>query len=225
MRICGGIWALCELGRIGNALTAGSGPAAAAVLCGLPLSVVLRLFFCGFCAYVGGVALNDFLDRKEDAIRRPERPIPRGAVSPKTAALFAFANLAASPIIALSVSYKVALWFVLVCLLAVGYDVLKRILVMRFLLMGGARGVNWAAGLLAASFPSLIWAPFVVFCWTLLLTFAGLKGWHIVVTAGIVGFCVFDGGVVLWRLGWENSLPFFGLGVLAGISGRFFKMA
>ena len=225
MRICRGILALCELGRVSNALTAGSGPAAAALLCRLPLSVVLRLFFCGFCAYVGGVALNDFLDRKGDAIRRPERPIPRGAVSPKTAALFAFANLAASPIIALSVSYKVALWFVLVCLLAVGYDVLKRILVMRFLLMGGARGVNWAAGLFAASFPSLIWAPFVVFCWTLLLTFAGLKGWHVVVTAGIVGFCVFDGGVVLWRLGWTNSLPFFGLGVLAGISGRFFKMA
>lgn len=42
----------------------------------------------------GGNAINDYFDREIDAINRPERPIPRGAVSPSVAlgfSLFLFA--------------------------------------------------------------------------------------------------------------------------------------
>jgi 4-hydroxybenzoate polyprenyltransferase len=38
------------------------------------------------CLYAGGVVLNDFFDRKLDAVERPERPIPNGAVRPSQAA-------------------------------------------------------------------------------------------------------------------------------------------
>jgi hypothetical protein len=35
--------------------------------------------------YLGGMALNDYADRDVDAVERPQRPIPSGRVSPKTA--------------------------------------------------------------------------------------------------------------------------------------------
>ena len=38
------------------------------------------------CLYAGGVVLNDFFDRKVDAIERPERPLPSGRVPPAHAA-------------------------------------------------------------------------------------------------------------------------------------------
>jgi hypothetical protein len=37
--------------------------------------------------YLAGMALNDLADREEDARERPERPIPSGAISTRTAAL------------------------------------------------------------------------------------------------------------------------------------------
>jgi hypothetical protein len=37
--------------------------------------------------YLAGMALNDLADRDEDARERPERPIPSGAISPRTAAI------------------------------------------------------------------------------------------------------------------------------------------
>ena len=37
--------------------------------------------------YLAGMALNDLADREEDARERPKRPIPLGAVSPRTAAI------------------------------------------------------------------------------------------------------------------------------------------
>ena len=36
----------------------------------------------------GGNAINDYFDREIDAINRPDRPIPRGAVSPRSALAF-----------------------------------------------------------------------------------------------------------------------------------------
>ncbi|WP_394749698.1 UbiA-like protein EboC [Spongiimicrobium salis] len=38
--------------------------------------------------YAGGVVLNDVFDAKLDAVERPERPIPKGVVSLRAAALF-----------------------------------------------------------------------------------------------------------------------------------------
>ncbi|MFI8526723.1 SCO3242 family prenyltransferase [Promicromonospora sukumoe] len=37
------------------------------------------------CLYLGGMALNDYGDRHVDAVERPERPIPSGRVTPRTA--------------------------------------------------------------------------------------------------------------------------------------------
>ena len=79
-----------ELARPGNAVAAGgltfvgafvagglSAPAPAA------FAVVATVLATG-----GGNAINDYFDREIDAINRPDRPIPRGAVSPRGALLF-----------------------------------------------------------------------------------------------------------------------------------------
>src|SRR2546427_505844 len=57
------------------------------------------------CLYLGGIALNDYFDREVDAVERPERPIPSGAVPPaspasrakRSAATRASVRAAASP--------------------------------------------------------------------------------------------------------------------------------
>ncbi len=46
-----------------------------------------RLSAAAGLIYLAGMALNDYADRDEDARERPERPIPSGAISPRTAAL------------------------------------------------------------------------------------------------------------------------------------------
>ncbi|MGA4845523.1 SCO3242 family prenyltransferase [Streptomyces sp. G5(2025)] len=47
------------------------------------------------CLYEAGMALNDWADRADDAVERPERPLPSGRISPP-AALAAAAALAAT---------------------------------------------------------------------------------------------------------------------------------
>jgi 4-hydroxybenzoate polyprenyltransferase len=47
------------------------------------------------CLYEAGMALNDWADRAEDAVERPERPLPSGRVSP-AAALAAATGLTAA---------------------------------------------------------------------------------------------------------------------------------
>ncbi|WP_231608553.1 UbiA family prenyltransferase [Mycobacterium shottsii] len=46
--------------------------------------------------YWSGMVLNDWADRKRDAVERPERPIPSGDVSPAAATVLAAAGVAAA---------------------------------------------------------------------------------------------------------------------------------
>ncbi|MFQ5749646.1 MAG: UbiA family prenyltransferase [Planctomycetota bacterium] len=46
---------------------------------------LLPVLVAGLCVYHGGMALNDFADRKEDARHRPARPLPGGRISPAQA--------------------------------------------------------------------------------------------------------------------------------------------
>lgn len=53
-----------------------------------PIGIIL-LILASMLLYGGGIAFNDVLDHKLDRIERPERPIPRGSISVKKAAIFA----------------------------------------------------------------------------------------------------------------------------------------
>src|SRR6266404_4145811 len=50
--------------------------------------------------YLGGMVLNDLFDRRVDAVERPDRPIPSGAVTPAAAAILGFGLLALGVVLA-----------------------------------------------------------------------------------------------------------------------------
>jgi geranylgeranylglycerol-phosphate geranylgeranyltransferase len=88
-----------ELTRPGNALAAGAlsfTGAFVAVAGSLPPLAVAGAVVATVAATGGGNAINDYFDREIDRVNRPDRPIPRGAVSERGAlavsiALFALA--------------------------------------------------------------------------------------------------------------------------------------
>lgn len=72
--------------------------------------------------YGGGVAFNDVFDAELDRVERPERPIPSGQASVKSAGMMAFLLLLMGVLAAWQVSGLSALIAMLVALLAVLYD-------------------------------------------------------------------------------------------------------
>ncbi|CCQ37103.1 (S)-2,3-di-O-geranylgeranylglyceryl phosphate synthase [Natronomonas moolapensis 8.8.11] len=87
-----------ELTRPGNALAAGVLTFIGAFVAGglaAPASTAVAVLATG-AATGGGNAINDYFDREIDAINRPDRPIPRGAVTPRGAFVFSLALFAAA---------------------------------------------------------------------------------------------------------------------------------
>ena len=85
---------LLELTRPGNAVAAGvltfTGAFVAAGIGSGPIAVVAAVAATVF-ATAAGNAVNDYFDRDIDRINRPDRPIPRGAVSARGALAFSVA--------------------------------------------------------------------------------------------------------------------------------------
>ncbi len=88
--------AYAQLLRIPNVFTAFADIAMAACAAGYILDrpfVFLALLFASGCLYCGGMALNDYCDRDEDAKARPFRPIPSGRISARQALAIAIGLL------------------------------------------------------------------------------------------------------------------------------------
>jgi geranylgeranylglycerol-phosphate geranylgeranyltransferase len=97
---------LLELTRPGNAVASGvltfigafvaglSGPAGGLVLETAPEIRAGAAVLATVLAVGGGNAINDYFDREIDRINAPDRPIPRGAVSPRGALAFSVALFA-----------------------------------------------------------------------------------------------------------------------------------
>ena len=96
---------LLELTRLGNAVAAGvltfTGAFVAAGLDSDPVAVVAAVAATLF-ATAAGNAVNDYFDRDIDRINRPDRPIPRGAVSARGALAFSVALFLGAVIAALA---------------------------------------------------------------------------------------------------------------------------
>ncbi|MEO0731563.1 MAG: UbiA-like protein EboC [Bacteroidota bacterium] len=98
--------------------------------------------------YGGGVVFNDVFDAELDREERPERPIPSGQISLRTAALGGFWLLVAGCCFAGQVSLLSGGIAVVVALLAVGYDKYgKHHVVFGPLIMGLCRGGNLLLGM------------------------------------------------------------------------------
>ncbi|GAA2626470.1 SCO3242 family prenyltransferase [Streptomyces axinellae] len=87
-------WA--QLLRVSALFTVPGDAVAGAVAAGrLPGRATLLAAGSSLCLYEAGMALNDWADRAEDAVERPERPLPAGRIHPP-AALAAATGLTAA---------------------------------------------------------------------------------------------------------------------------------
>ena len=114
------------------------------------LAVVTLLAIAMSLIYCGGMVMNDFIDRRIDAIERPRRPIPSGRVKPAAARWLAILMLTTG----LTISVTLALlardtsgaispggvWFGLLIATVVGYNLLHQH-VWAILLMGLCRSL------------------------------------------------------------------------------------
>jgi len=107
-----GLRGLLELTRPGNAVAAGvltfTGAFVAGGALARPVDVAAAVAATVF-ATAAGNAINDYFDRDIDSVNRPDRPIPRGAVTPRgaltfSALLFLLAVLAALALPAVAVA-------------------------------------------------------------------------------------------------------------------------
>jgi 4-hydroxybenzoate polyprenyltransferase len=94
----GGLETALRLGRVSNLPTVWTNVAAGMALGGvdaLPVGLLALLGLGASLLYVGGMYLNDAFDAGWDAVHRPERPIPAGAVAARTVYAAGFAFLGA----------------------------------------------------------------------------------------------------------------------------------
>jgi 4-hydroxybenzoate polyprenyltransferase len=128
--------------------------------------IVLPTLAASACVYHGGMVLNDWADRAEDARTRPDRPIPSGAVAPQAALVAGLALLAAALLLALFVN--AAAWMAGLVALVLAYDFVGRGPWRGPLLLGACRAANLGFGILVARRvgagfgESLDWAPALV---------------------------------------------------------------
>jgi 4-hydroxybenzoate polyprenyltransferase len=161
-----GSWrAVLELVRPANVATSLADVLAGFAVSGLaPWSALPWLLLATACLYGGGITLNDVCDRVIDARERPERPLPSGRVSVKTATLLATGLLAAGIGAAAMAGSRSALVATAIVVLVVLYDTWgKHLVVLGPINMGLCRGTNVLLGAsVAPAFLTLAWAPALI---------------------------------------------------------------
>jgi len=118
------------------------------------------LMLASLCVYHGGMALNDWADRGQDALARPDRPIPSGAIDARRALAVAIALLVVGPMIASFVALASGVTLACVAIAAALYDVAGRGAWRGPILLAACRAGNIGTGMvygfgLRAADPSL----------------------------------------------------------------------
>lgn len=146
--------ALARLLRISLAPTAIADVLAGLVVGGrgsLPeASTTISLVIASLLVYHGGLALNDWADRRADASTRPDRPLPSGAIPAAVVPPAVFLGFAAAIALASRVEPWLGLWTAVLAACAAAYDLRGRGPLRGPLLLGTCRALNLGLGLLAA---------------------------------------------------------------------------
>lgn len=149
------VWAYLQLMRPANIITAWAdvlaGFAASELVFSMPeqasLTPLAWLLLSSTGLYGGGIVLNDVFDAQLDAKERPERPIPSGRASSRTATLLGGSLLGAGIIAAAQVSWLSATLAAIVAFAAVVYNAFgKHHRIFGPLNMGICRGGNLLLG-------------------------------------------------------------------------------
>jgi hypothetical protein len=109
---------------------------------------IWMLLLASLCVYHGGMALNDWADRAEDARKRPDRPIPSGVIDAGVARAVAFALLLVAPVLAFRVDPLCGFAILGVSVCAAAYDLVGRGPWLGPTLLGLCRAGNLGAGVL-----------------------------------------------------------------------------
>jgi hypothetical protein len=113
----------------------------------LPYDLIL-LVVASILLYAGGVVLNDVFDLKIDTLERPERPIPKGVVSLRTAAVLGGSLLLLGVILSFICNKEAGLVALVLTSTILLYDALaKHHSFFGPLVMGGCRGLNLLLGM------------------------------------------------------------------------------
>ncbi len=114
-------------------------------------AAVLRLAAIPLLLFCGGMALNGWVDREEDRVSRPRRPLPSGAIAPGFALALAVVALIAAPAVAAIAgrthARDVAAWTAgLAAAIALYHTPLKKSSLAGPLLLGAIRGGDLLLG-------------------------------------------------------------------------------
>lgn len=143
--------AYLELLRPPNVMTAVADVLAGYAVAGLGNGRALPwLVAATACLYASGVVLNDYFDRRLDAVERPERPIPSGRVPPSGAAALGAVLLVAGVATASQATRAAGLTALVMAVLIVLYDAWsKRHAIAGPVNMGLCRALNLVLGIAA----------------------------------------------------------------------------
>ena len=152
-----------QLARPANLFTAAADVMAGALMVGAVTAALPVLMLASVCLYASGVVLNDTFDADIDARERPERPLPRGAVSRANAALFGAALLALGLASAASVSSLSGAVAGAIGLFSLAYNAGGKHTSFGPALMGLCRGANLLLGMSAAAvLPPTLFVPVLI---------------------------------------------------------------
>ena len=101
-----------------------------------------RIIFASGCLYLAGIVLNDVFDREVDARERPTRPIPRGEISARFAALLGAGLMLAGVGLAASVGRSPAIVAAALAAAILAYDGGLKHTRVGPLVMGACRGLD-----------------------------------------------------------------------------------
>lgn len=123
-------------------------------------TVLLMLVAATIGLYGGGIVLNDVFDADIDKLERPERPIPSGRVSVRSASILALALYGMGLLMAFGVSLQSGCLAVAIVFFATFYDkYAKHYLIWGPLVMGLCRALNLFLGISAGGLhdPALLY--------------------------------------------------------------------
>jgi 4-hydroxybenzoate polyprenyltransferase len=116
-------------------------------------------FACGASAalYLGGMGLNDVRDREHDAVHRPTRPLPSGALDLRTARAIVAACFATGLGLAFVAGRTCLVLATILAAAIAAYDLGgKRVPLVGPLLMGSCRALNLALGIAAGGWSASV---------------------------------------------------------------------
>ncbi len=119
--------------------------------------------------YHGAMALNDWVDREDDARTRPDRPIPSGAIPAELALCISLILLTGGLMWAFAAGVYAGVWMLAVAALAVLYDLVGRGPLLGPTLLGLCRAGNLGAGLMSPWLVGSIEQPRLKLLWLAVL--------------------------------------------------------